>query len=167
MWLFGLLGIVVSVVPQSQQRYRTVGDWTITKHDTHGWLLGLSPTASTIRVTVSETGSWRYNFLLALHESVEAWLCRRHGVTQAMVDTWDTVEWLTIKVMVQHFKYHDEDGQCRQALDNDEPGDWPDAPYHLEHMDASRVERWAARLLLVNWRAYEARLDALLDQRHP
>ncbi len=134
--LLACFGLYVHVVPYAQMRYPSAGDWLT---DETG-----------IRIIVADTGSWRCNFLVALHEIVEAWLCRRHGITQEEVDQWDMVTWP---------KYM-KTSQTRQ-IDSDEPGDHPNCPYRREHRIASRVERVASWLLLVNWTKYEQRLEAL------
>jgi len=82
-------------------------------------------------VTVSDLGDERFNALVAAHEVTEALLCHRDGVTEAQVDEWDL------------------------AYEGDEPGDDPSAPYHRQHMEASRVERLLAELLGVDWQEYE------------
>lgn len=129
MWFASLFGVFMSVVPLSQIRNRDVGDWYVTPNDT-------------LIVLAAETGSWRYNYLLLIHEAVEAWLCRRHCVTEDAVNEWDG------------------------AYDGDSPGDDPHAPYHAEHVWATRVERIASWLLLVSWTRYEDRVDELWEAQH-
>ena len=63
-------------------------------------------------------------FLVALHELVEAVLCRHDGVPQAAVDTFDTV--------------FNGDG---------EPGDHPEAPYQKQHRMACLIEFTTALFL--------------------
>lgn len=150
MWLLRLLGFVVTVVPHAQQRYSTAGDWQVIN--------------ARIIVRVSDTGDARCNFLLALHEAVEAWLCQRHGVTQRQVDEFDMQQWPEIKSVYARAVREIRSLYPRQpneAIVHDEPGEWPFAPYHKEHMLAVRIERMVARLLFVNWQRYEARLEAL------
>lgn len=68
--------IVIEVIPHSQQRYPTVGDW---QFDSYGDL----------QIKVSDMGNWRYNFLVARHEMDEAALCMWRGVRQEEVDAYD------------------------------------------------------------------------------
>jgi hypothetical protein len=42
-----------------------------------------------------------------------------------------------------------------------EPGDHPGAPYHAEHMFASKVEEMLAKQLGVDWLEYERAIEAL------
>lgn len=72
-------------------------------------------------------------FLIALHELVEAWLCRRAGVTQDEVDLHD----LTFEAE-RAAGAHGED---------DEPGDDPRAPYRAQHRAAMLVEHLMANFL--------------------
>src|SRR5258705_8885586 len=70
-----LPSVTVHVVPHSEQRYETSGDWV--------WKDG------GLVVTVSDLGDDRFNVLVAAHEVTEALLARRDGVTEQQVDTWD------------------------------------------------------------------------------
>jgi hypothetical protein len=70
------LRIVVETVDHSKQRYSTVGDWQIDKH-------------GNLHITVSKMSDQRYEFLMAAHEMIEAYLAQRAGVTQEAVDKLD------------------------------------------------------------------------------
>lgn len=74
----GKVLLVVEVVPHSEQRYQTCGDWVL--HD------------GAMHIKVSDTGNDMDAFLVGIHEAVEAMLCMRHGVTQLDVDHFDMVE---------------------------------------------------------------------------
>jgi hypothetical protein len=88
-----------------------------------------------LAVVVSRLGNDDYEFLVALHELVESYLCERRGITAADVDAFD-------------FPFRG-DG---------EPGDNPTAPYFREHAFATKVERLMADELGVDWAAYETTL---------
>jgi hypothetical protein len=111
--------IIIETVPQSRQAYDTAGDWR--------WRNG------TLHITVSAMSNWRYEALVAIHETVEALLCRSRGVSEQAVTAWDT-------------------GPGKRL---DDPGDDPRSPYHAEHVAATRIEREFAKELAVNWRAYD------------
>ena len=85
------------------QRYPTAGDWPL-KHD------GL-------HIFVSRMSDQRYEFLVAMHEAIEAYLCKHDGVSQAAVDRFD-----------QAYEHR------RKPGDDSEPGDNPKAPYHKQHI---------------------------------
>jgi len=67
--------------------------------------------------------------LIAVHELVEAILCKAHGVSQETVDKWDMGT-----------------GKALQ-----EPGNDPRAPYHAEHVVAEGVEAIVGSHLKIEW----------------
>jgi aryl-alcohol dehydrogenase-like predicted oxidoreductase len=69
-------------------------------------------------------------FLYALHELVEAMLCRADGVSQEAVDRFDAAHATTLD--------HDPDA---------EPGDHPAAPYRRQHRRAMLIEMLMAEFL--------------------
>jgi hypothetical protein len=93
----------------------------------------------TLRITITRMSDRRYEFLLALHELVEALLCKETGVSQAAVDAFDV-----------------EYEKRRKPGDDSEPGDAAGAPYRREHVIASVTEHLAADLLKVDWNRYGA-----------
>lgn len=118
--------IRIRTIPHSTHRYDTHGDW----------IPGASGQPDEIRV--SACGHSDHEFLLALHELVEFWLCRRRGITVEVVDAFD------------------------MAFSGEgEPGDDPAAPYWREHQEASGLEGLMAALLGVDWDAYNSCLAAL------
>jgi len=133
--------VYMRVIPPNQQRYPTAGDWWF---DAQGW-----------HFRVSELPERRYEWLVFIHEFTEAALCRLMGMPQAEVDAFDIA--YEKRRMGQHVTIP---GKTDNVL-LDDPGDDPAAPYHYEHLIASAVERAAAILLFVNWRAYNDALDAL------
>lgn len=122
--------IVIESIPHAAQRYPTVGDWVF---DADG----------TLHITVSQMDD-DAEFLVGIHEAIEAHLCHKRGVKQEDVDAFDKA-----------FEARREDGN------EDEPGDHPNAPYHREHFFATTVERLLAAELGVNWHNYDARINAL------
>ncbi len=120
--------IQIETVPHAQQRYQTTGDWWWDPDET-------------LQMRVSELADWRHSVLIAVHELVEALLCKAHGVTTEAVDEWDM-------------------GQGKEL---DEPGDDPRAPYHREHEFAGCLERPLAHELGVDWNSYEDAIDVLYD----
>ena len=96
----------------------------------------------TLQMRVSTLPDWRYSMLIAIHELIEALLCRAHGVTAEAVDAWD----------------------MGPGKEMDEPGDDPRAPYHREHDFALCLERLLAHEIGVDWNAYGDAVDALYEQ---
>ena len=120
--------INIVVVSPNDHRYRTAGDWQ--------WEQNMS--GEKLHILVSEMDDERYEFLVALHELVEAFLCRYNGIPEEAVTEFD--------------KHNPE---------LDEPGESPMAPYYKEHMRASIIERIMAQFLDVDWLKYEDVLDSL------
>ena len=85
--------ITIETVPGAKMRYPTAADWQF------------KPDGS-VHITVTRMSDHRYEFLLALHELVEALLCKATGVPQAAVDAFDI-----------------EYEQHRKPGDDSEPGD--------------------------------------------
>lgn len=121
--------IVISTIPQSDQRYGTVGDYQ--RLDGNEW-----------HIRVSETGDWRFNLMIGLHELVEVMLCHKEGITDEQIDQWD-------------FAFQPTERY-------DEPGDHPDAPYFKQHRRAELLERFLANWLGVDWKDYERRINSLM-----
>ncbi len=125
--------IDIQAIPHSSQRYETAGDYYETKDG--------------LKIRVSLMDDPRYEFLIALHELVEAKLCEHRGVQIADIDAFD-------------FAF--EAG--RMPGDTTEPGDDVNAPYFKEHQVATIIERLVAGELGVNWERYSQAVLAL-DQR--
>jgi hypothetical protein len=100
-------------------RYDTAGDWRFDGQDRN------------ITVTVMDTGVDDYNFLLIVHELIEAYLCYAEGISTEAVDTYD------------------------MNSNSDDPGDAPDCFYHSQHSFAVGVERLLASTLGVDWADYD------------
>ena len=124
----------ISVVPHKEQEYDTVGNWKLSHYDGEDCL----------DITVSDMGDWRYNMAVALHEMSEALLCAQHGVSEAKVTAFDV-------------KYEAK----RKKGDESEPGDSPQAPYHLEHSFATAIERIFMAACGLNWKKYNDTVEKL------
>jgi hypothetical protein len=121
----------IETVLHSAQVYPTVGDW---RYDAAGAL----------RVYVSDMGDERYEMLVAIHELIEAFLCKQAGIHVAAVDAFDKA-------------YERE----RHPGDFSEPGDHEEAPYKVQHGIASGVERLLAAHAGIDWRDYERAVNEL------
>jgi hypothetical protein len=69
------MNVVVQIIPHSEQRYPTVGDW---------WWED-----DTLQIRVSHLGDWKMEMCAAYHEQFEALECRVKGITQEQVDAFD------------------------------------------------------------------------------
>jgi hypothetical protein len=100
--------------------YSTCGDWR--------WL----PDGG-LQVSVPEYGMRDDDaFLVALHEMVEAWSCKKSGVNEEKVTAWD----------IAH-------------PDAEEPGELPDSPYLPDHQLAMEVERKVCAEIGIDWDEHE------------
>lgn len=120
-------------IPHKDHRYETVGDWEIL------------PDGS-INIEVSDMGNEDYAFLVAIHESIEVWLCRKRGISEESVNAFDV-------------EYESK----RKSGDESEPGDSPLAPYRKEHFFATSIERLICAELGVDWDEYSKTVMSLGD----
>jgi hypothetical protein len=117
--------VKIETVSPKAMRYRTVGDWFFA-----------APGCLTIQI--ADTGNWKYNLLVAVHELIEVILCQIAGVTEKQVDRFDLAH-----------------------QDDEDPGTHPKAPYHAQHLVAMGVEMTLAAIMGVKWRTYEDALDRI------
>ena len=82
------------------------------------------------------------NYLVAIHELVEAFLCKQNFITPKMVDDFD----------LAHPELDDPGGDTR-------------APYHIQHLYATSVEVILAHQVGIDWDKYEDVLSLLWEKR--
>jgi hypothetical protein len=123
-----MLDITIKTVPERLVRAEQSGDWWY-NHD------------RIVAAVIEGTYPPDNELMIGIHELVEAWLCRKLGITDKAVVDFDTM-------------YEDERKHGHHH-DNDEPGDDPHAPYRLPHMAATHVERAVGSALDVIWREHE------------
>lgn len=122
--------ITIETLPHDKQRYAALGSSTC-----GDWYF--EPDGE-LKIFVSETGDDRMNFLVGLHEAIEATLCQHRGIKEEDVLLFDLAH-----------------------SDLDDPGHSKSAVYHWEHVFSEAIERLVAIELDVNWAEYGERLDAL------
>jgi hypothetical protein len=61
-----MINIEIKTIPDKKQRYNTVGDYWIKDGKEY--------------IRVSDMNNWEYETLIALHELIEATLCRKRGI---------------------------------------------------------------------------------------
>lgn len=121
------MDIHIKIIPESEQRKEVNGcDWFWDEQEN-------------LQVRVSPLSDWRREFLLGIHEAVEAVMCKHNGVTQKQVDEFD----------IEYDKTHTFDLNA---------GDDPAAPYRREHCFATAIERILCAELDVNWLEYDTEL---------
>ena len=124
--------IHISTIPHSMQRYNTAGDWEFPSDDDNRPVMNLN-------VKVSVTSDWRVAACVAVHELVEALLCKNNGINTEQVDKFDTEVGIALE----------------------DPGDHPEAPYQREHCIATAIERILVAEFGMKWADYEAALEEL------
>jgi len=85
----------------------------------------------------------RYEFLVGMHEAIEAYLAIHAGVSPEAADKFDRA-------------YEAK----RKAGDDSEPGDNRKAPYYRQHQIATGIERLLAVELGVDWSAYDREVSS-------
>ena len=121
------MNIILKSVPKRKIRSNQVGDWYYYGQDE-------------IIAMVDEQLSPDSQLAVLIHEAIEAWLCRKHGITDEMVCASD-----------DQYEAEREEGKHK---DDDEDGDDPRSPYRQEHMAASHVERAVCAAIGLNWREH-------------
>lgn len=121
--------ILITEINHKNQRYDTAGDWQFIKFSQKGEIL---------KITVSKLTDPRYYYLVAIHEFIEAVLCKFMGITEEMVDKWD-------------FDHPEE-------ID---PGSLEGCPYRNQHELATLMEKRISEMIGVDWNKYEAELENL------
>jgi hypothetical protein len=127
--------INIKTIPHCKQRYEACGDYWIDKN-------------GAIQIRISEcndTAEW----LVALHELTEIFLCIQKNVPFESIDKFD-------------IKFE----KNRDADSTEEPGDATDAPYRDQHCLATAVERMICGYLGISWKLYENSLNEL-EYRKP
>jgi hypothetical protein len=117
--------ITIEQIPYSEARYSTHGDWVV---DEFG----------NIHIRVSKELGEDGAFLVAIHELLEVYLCKKRGITTATVDAFDL------------------------TYEGDDPGADPKAPYFNEHKFATKIEKLLCKELGLDWDEYEAGLEKLV-----
>lgn len=126
--------IYIHIIPHDHQRYDTCGDW---QFDEEG----------SLHVHVSDMESFTSEAAVAIHEIVEALLCRRNGVKEEAVTRFD-------------LQYEQERAVGKHGL-TEEPGDDLRAPYREEHQMATFVERCVIAAFGVRWNDHDERVNRL------
>ncbi len=67
--------IHIQVIPNDQQKYLTVGNWTFLQDD--------------LLIEVSDMGDWKKEVCVAFHEMFEALSCKARGISEEDVTAFD------------------------------------------------------------------------------
>ena len=128
------MNISIKVIPHSEQRYETCGDWWFSEN-------------GDLEIRVSEMGDWRYSALVAFHELAEVLISKHRGIKTEDVDAFDV-------------KFEEERKAGLHAKE-DEPGDDENCPIVVPHSMATALERGLSVMLDVSWDKYDKAVIAL------
>src|ERR1700722_11985457 len=78
--------VIITTNPHLRQRYNTVGDWTV---QDDGTILIRVSKMPWIDEPHKKTSGRRQEFLIAVHELTEAFLCTEGGITPEQIDDFD------------------------------------------------------------------------------
>jgi len=135
------MNIRIHTIPHKDQRYDTVGDWIVKG-------------GSLSEIVVSETGNEDYDFMIAVHEFIEGYLCAKRGITQKQVDDFDRA--------YEEARRTRSEAPCGcKPTDASEPGNDRHAPYTKEHRFATTIEKQLCANLKIGWDKYEKVIDAI------
>lgn len=121
----------IEIIPHKEQRYDTAGDY---------WWDG----DECLQIRVSSLPDRRMIQAIAIHELVEAWVCKWLGIEEDAIGAFDV-----------GYEAH------RAAGNVEEPGDDPASPYHLQHGFATAAERIYCAAVGLNWKRYSDAVNSL------
>ena len=128
-----MLNIHIKTIPHKDQQYETIGDWR--------W----DPIHNRLNIHVSDLNDTYKEYLVAIHELIECYLCFIRGISQQSVDEFDK----------QYEKMRSPDDTTS------EPGDDIRAPYRKEHFFATNIERMICHEMGIDWNDYEKTIYSL------
>ncbi len=122
------LNITINTIPHEKQAYNTLGNYGTTQGKE--WF------------QISDMGDWKMEFLVAIHELIEAALCKHRGIKIGEIDRFD--------IQFERDRDHGAHGQ------EDEPGDDYEAPYRNEHLFACGIEQLLCSEFGIPIKTYDA-----------
>ena len=129
-----LLQYILKVIPHSWQDYPTIGNYFYIK-------------GGTIVIFCSDMKNNDYHQLIFAHEMFEVALVIKRKINIKEIDKFDI-----------NFEKEREKGLHGK---DDEPGDNKSAPYHKEHVFATKLEKLLAKEMDVNWEDYSKTVSNL------
>lgn len=125
--------ITVDFIDVYNQRYSTVGDYyTIDEVDVF---------------KIAKCDKEEYQLLILLHELFENFQVQRDGIAEKDIYDFD--------VQFEH------DRKLGLYSETEEPGDNKNAPYRKAHKLSTKLEKYAAKLLNIDWDEYDKSLNNL------
>jgi hypothetical protein len=134
--------ILIDTIPHKDQNYDTAGNYGEVKLGHVTWF------------TISNMNNWRYEAAVALHEQYEYFLCKRDGVNLKSIDRFDEAY---EKARVAKTK---APCGCKPTKAS-EPGNDIHAPYHFQHVAATKMERKFIFDIGEDWNEYDEKVNSL------
>lgn len=131
-----LPNIQIEFIDHNNQRYETCGDYF---YD------------DVMKFKISKTKP-HYQFLIMIHELIEWYLVHSSGMSIEEIDKFDE-------------RFEKMRSEYPDIVGNEEPGDNDNAPYTHYHKIASRVERWLADTLHVDFSIYNSTINELKQNK--
>lgn len=129
LFFHNMMPIYIKSVPHGVCRNDGVGDYWYDNEETH-------------EIRVSNMDNEDAEFLVAVHELIESYLCRKRGVSEASITDFDA-------------KFENMRIENSDIVGKQEPGSMMTAPYHREHVFAEKIERLVAEEIGLSWEEYE------------
>jgi len=131
--------IIIETVPKSALRYSTVGDWFYNDKE-KCWYIQVAEFAEKKGEYFSYEEHFEY--LIAIHELVEMFLCQSEMIDQKTVDKFD----------------------METGKNSPEPGDESDSPYYEQHQIASAIETLLVEATGITIGSYHVAVDEKSDE---
>ena len=125
---------ILKTAPMKRIRNNQAGDWKVGKH-----IVAISA-----KMDCSES-----ELAIAIHELIEAWICRKQGITDEQVTAFDAM-------------FENERNRGQHNL-FDEAGDDVRAPYFDAHQRATSVENEVCSALKLTWSQHESNVNSLFE----
>jgi len=119
-------------LPYDKMRYETGGDYFFVAKD------------EMIEFNVVNLNDEGMELLILIHEIIEEYLTRKNKVTEEEIMKFDLI-----------FEENRKEG------DYDEPGFDKNCPYRKEHTIATKIEKYIAKQLKINWKEYDKKIMSL------
>jgi hypothetical protein len=137
-----MLKINIRTKPIEKMRTRDVGDY-------YQAIVPPGAEEEPLKIIVARMENPDYEFLVALHEMIEAYLIKRRGIDPRQIDEWED-------------KFEREVREGKRPK-NSNAGEQKDCLYKEEHKIAIKIEKTLAKYLKINWKKYEKYLDQLIE----
>ena len=131
-----MIDIHIKTIPHKNQRYSTVGDYWI---DSNG----------VMQVRVSEMKD-SYCMAVIIHELYELFSVMLNKIPIKDIDRYDT-------------DFEDLRSRFSKIIGDQEPGGMVSAPYHKQHEEATKVEKYFCKRNKINWSKYEHKVNSLYE----